>query len=220
MFVTVNGINMFYDVVGEGKPLIMVHGNGEDHSIFYRAAERLKESFRCYLLDSRDHGQSTKVSMLYYTDMAEDVARFIRRLGLEKPVFYGFSDGGIIGLILASRYPGLLDRMIISGANMDPDGVKSWLKYMLKATTLIKNDPKIKLMLEQPQLTRKDLAKIDVPVLVLAGSRDLIREAHTRRIARCIPNSTLRILLGEDHGSYIVNKTRIADLILDFCHKG
>ena len=82
---------------------------------------------------------------------------------------------------------------------------------------LFKNDPKIRMMMEQPQITERDLRKITIPVFVLAGSRDLIRESHTRRIARGIKGSKLRILIGEDHGSYIVHNTRIAYLILDFC---
>ena len=217
MYITVNGVNLYYETVGQGTPLIMVHGNGEDHSIFYEAAEVLKDRFCCYLIDSRDHGLSTKVSALNYVDMAEDIAQLIVKLGLERPVFYGFSDGGIIGLLIASRYPDLLDRMIISGANLDPDGVTSRIKYMFKIMLLFKNDPKIRMMMEQPHITWKDLGRIKIPVLVLAGSRDLIRESHTRRIARGIKNSKLRILIGEDHGSYIVHKTRIADLILDFC---
>ena len=213
MYITVNGVNLYYETVGNGTPLIMVHGNGEDHSIFYEAAAVLKDRFCCYLIDSRDHGKSTKVSTLNY----EDIVRLIMKLGLEKPVFYGFSDGGIIGLLIASKYPDLLDRMIISGANMDPDGVVSRIKYRFRIMLLFKNDPKIRMMMEQPQITERDLRKITIPVFVLAGSRDLIRESHTRRIARGIKGSKLRILIGEDHGRYIVHNTRIAYLILDFC---
>jgi pimeloyl-ACP methyl ester carboxylesterase len=217
MYITVNGVNLYYETVGHGRPLVMVHGNGEDRSIFYEAARILKDRFCCYLIDSRDHGLSTKVSTLNYVDMAEDIAQLIIKLGLESPVFYGFSDGGIIGLLIASRYPDLLGRMIISGANLDPDGVKSRIKYRLKLMLLFRNDPKIRMMMEQPHITEKDLRKIRIPVLVLAGSRDLIRESHTRRIARGIENARLRILMGEDHGSYIVHKTRIAHLIIGFC---
>ena len=56
----VNGIDLFYEVKGTGDPLLMVHGNSEDHTIFDEAAEVLKDRFTVYLVDSRDHGQSTK----------------------------------------------------------------------------------------------------------------------------------------------------------------
>ena len=56
------------------------------------------------------------MSEFHYSDMAEDVKCFIEALKLEKPVLYGFSDGGIVGLLVVSTYPGLLSRLIVSGA--------------------------------------------------------------------------------------------------------
>ena len=98
MLIHVNGIDLYYEKTGDGRPLVMSHCNSMDHKIFRRAARVLGERFTVYLVDSRGHGKSTKVKTLHYTDMAEDMAAFITALGLEKPVFYGFSDGGIVGL--------------------------------------------------------------------------------------------------------------------------
>ena len=100
VFAEVNGIRLFYETVGEGRPLVMLHGNGEDHTIFAEAAELLGERFACYLLDSRGHGQSTPVSELHYADMAEDLVAFLDELDLRDVTVYGFSDGGIITLRL------------------------------------------------------------------------------------------------------------------------
>jgi len=73
MFLNVNGISMYYEQTGAGRPLIMVHGNGEDHTIFNEAAAVLKDHFTVYAVDSRDHGLSSKVNGLHYLDMAEDL---------------------------------------------------------------------------------------------------------------------------------------------------
>lgn len=155
MNITVNDMNLYYEVTGSGDPLIMVHGNGEDHKIFDKAAEVLSKHFTCYLLDSRGHGQSRQVNEYHYEDMAEDVYQFTQALHLENITYYGFSDGGIIGLILASRHPKLLDKMIISGANTRPDAVKKWITTVFKIVNRIHRKPLFELMLTEPHITKK-----------------------------------------------------------------
>lgn len=219
MNITVNNVNLYYEVAGSGAPLVLVHGNEETHAIFDRAVPLLAEHFTCYLLDSRGHGQSQKVEEYHYEDMAEDIYQFIQALGLEHVTYYGFSDGGIIGLLLASKHPKLLDRMIISGANTRPDAVSKWLTMLFKAVNFIHKKPLFELVLKEPHISREQLQAIETPTLVLAGSKDLVFEEDTRFIAESIPHATLRILPGEGHASYIVHKTRVAELILDYCRK-
>ena len=209
----VNGIDLFYEVKGTGDPLLMVHGNSEDHTIFDEAAEVLKDRFTVYLVDSRDHGQSTKVSDLHYSDMADDLLVFLNDLDLQNVTFYGFSDGGILGLLLAQKTD-RISRLIVSGANMTPDGVKGSLKILVKFLYFSK-DSKLKMMLNEPHITAEELSSIKVPTTVIAGEKDLVRQKETEAIAAAIPGSKLRILKGEGHGSYIVHKTAIADLILE-----
>ena len=124
MYLTVNGIKLYYEKTGSGKPLIMSHCNSMDHRIFKKAAKLLSEKFTVYCPDTRDHGKSEKVGVLHYEDMAEDMRCFIEELRLEKPVFYGFSDGGITGLILASEHPELLSALVVSGASLSPESTK------------------------------------------------------------------------------------------------
>lgn len=217
MYITVNNVRLYYEVTGSGAPLVMVHGNGETHEIFDRAVPLLAEHFTCYLLDSRGHGLSQKVEEYHYEDMAEDVFQFIQALGLEHVTYYGFSDGGIIGLLLASKHPKLLDKMIISGANTRPDAVSKALTLLFKLVNFLHKKPLFALMLTEPHITAAQLEAIETPTLVLAGSKDLVCEEDTRFIAGSIPHATLRILPGEGHASYIVHRSRIAELILDYC---
>lgn len=220
MKITVNHMALFYEVVGSGDPLVMVHGNGEDHTIFDEAVKLLGQHFTCYLLDSRGHGQSQKVTEYHYADMAEDVYQFIQALQLEHVTYYGFSDGGIIGLLLAVSHPGLLDRMILSGANTRPEAVRKWLRTVFRLLNRIHRNPLFTLMLTEPHISREQLQAITVPTLVLAGSKDLVLEEDTRFIAESIPNATLKILEGEGHETYIVHKRKVAELILEYCGKG
>ncbi len=217
MNITVNNVNLYYEVAGSGAPLVMVHGNGETHAIFDKALPLLAEHFTCYLLDSRGHGQSQPVTEYHYEDMAEDVFQFIQALHLEHVTYYGFSDGGIIGLLLAGKHPKLLDKMVISGANTRPDAVVKRIVRLFKVINFLHKNPLFELMLTEPHITKEQLQAIETPTLVLAGSKDLVLEEDTRFIAESIPNATLRILPGESHTSYIVHKEKIAELILDYC---
>ena len=124
MYVTVNGVRLFYEKSGSGRPLVMSHCNSMTHKIFKSAVKVLEKHFTVYCPDTRDHGKSDKVRNLHYEDMAQDMFEFITQLGLEKPVFYGFSDGGITGILLASAHPGLLSALIVSGASLNPGSTK------------------------------------------------------------------------------------------------
>lgn len=217
MKISVNSVELHYEKTGFGPPLIMLHGNGETHKIFDKAAPLLAERFTVYCIDTRGHGRSSPVSEYHYVDMAEDIRCFIEALKLPSPVLYGFSDGGILGLLLASRYPGLLSRLIVSGASLNPDSTVNGWKRFFSAIYKLSKDPKMKLMLEEPNISAEMLGRIEIPVTVLAGSRDMIIERHTRAIAGGIKNSVLHILPGEGHGSYIVHKEKIAELILEAC---
>lgn len=216
MIIQANGIELYYEKTGEGRPLVMVHGNGEDHTIFDKAAEILREHFCCYLVDSRGHGQSTPVNVYHYEEMAADMTAFLEALDLKDVVFYGFSDGGIIGLLTAAASP-RISSLIISGTNLTPKGLKPSLRLILRGLYLAKKDPKVALMLTEPQIGDELLKSIRVPTLVLAGSRDLIRTKETRHIAETIPGAKLRILPGDGHGSYIIHSPRIGEIIRDAC---
>ena len=203
MFIGVNGIQLFYTKTGQGRPLLMVHGNGEDHTIFDEAIDVLKEHYTCYAVDSRGHGKSSPCREFHYKDMAADMIAFMTELDLTDVAFYGFSDGGIIGL-LAAMHSARITHLIVSGANF---------RLLLRGMSIGKRDPMIELMQKEPDIDPAQLSAIRVPTLVLAGSKDLIRESETRLIAESIPGARLRILKGEKHGSYIVHSTKIAAII-------
>ena len=215
MIAQVNGIELFYEKTGQGRPLVLVHGNGEDHTIFDEAVSALSSDFTCYAVDSRSHGQSTAVKELHYRDMAADMLAFLEALDLRDVVFYGFSDGGIVGLMAAPQTE-RITTLITSGANMNPTGVKLGIQLFIRFGNFLKKDPKLELMLREPHITEEQLRAIRARTLILAGSKDLVLEEETRRIAAAIPGAELRILPGEGHGSYIIHQTKIAELIADF----
>ncbi len=210
----VYGVTIHYEVLGQGRPMLMLHGNGESCAIFTEAAERLKERFTLYLIDSRGHGQSSPVSAYHYADMAQDMHDLITALQLDRPILYGFSDGGIVGLLAAIRWSKLLDALIVSGANIAPVGLGVKALFLGRKDYFKDPHPLKLLMLTEPHISTRALKKIQIPTYVLAGSNDLITLRHTKRIARAIPGSILKIFEGETHGSYIVHSAKIAEYLL------
>lgn len=213
MICETNGIKLFYEKEGSGPPLLLLHGNGEDHHIFDEVGERLAETWSVYRIDSRGHGQSGRTAELHYKDMAEDIIGFILAQKLEKPVLYGFSDGGITGLLIAILEPDLLAGLIISGANLQPRGMKPLYYWFFRIMALFSRKPELCLMLTEPDIRRSELQKIQIPVYITAGEKDMIREPHTRFLAEHIRNSRLQILDGENHSSYVVHSLKLQEII-------
>ena len=213
----VNGVRLHYSVTGNGRPVVLVHGNGEDHHLFDVEIRQLSEAgYRVYAPDSRGHGLNVPMHEYHYADMAEDIFQFIRVLGLEKPCYYGHSDGGIIGLLLELRHPDTLSRMAVSGVNLSPEGIDP--DFVAEYTEINRRapDPLITLMLTEPHIDPESLRQIRIPVLVTVGEHDLIIPAETQRIVSHLPHACQITVPGADHGSYIQGSEVMGRLLLDF----
>ena len=219
MNINVNDINLYYEIYGKGTPIILVHGNGETHQIFDVLIDKLKDNYTVYALDSRCHGKSQKTEKISYELMAQDMICFIKKLKINKPIFYGFSDGGIIGLLIAIKEPKLLSKLIVSGANLNPNGISKVILILSKIVYFITRNKLIRMMVKEPNISIKDLEKINIPTYVLAGQKDVIKEEHTRLIAENIKNSTLEIVPKENHSSYIVHSEKIYNIIKKYIDK-
>ena len=216
MYLKVNGTNLYYEQTGEGTPFLLLHGNGEDHRIFDELSRVLSHQYTVFAVDSRSHGKSSRSGGMSYDLMAEDIEAFIHALKLERPLLYGFSDGGIVGLLLASRYPALLSKLIVSGANCNPQGLKAGWRALFRLEWFFARSPLIRMMLNEPDIRPEQLARIQIPVLVLVGSRDIIKKQHTGMLAEHISHSTIKVLPHETHSSYVVHKESLYRVIKPF----
>ena len=215
--VKVNGVALHYIVKGKGRPIVLVHGNGESHELFrVQIAQLTAAGYRVYAPDSRGHGANPPLQEYHYADMAEDMYQFIRAMGLKHPAFYGHSDGGIIGLLLEILHPGTLGILAVSGTNLSPEGLDP---AFLEENTQINEedpDPLITLMLTEPHIDPKSLEKIQIPVLLTAGEYDLVLPEETRNIAAHLSRAEMVILEGEDHGSYIEDSEIMGQILIDY----
>lgn len=212
----VNGTSIFYAAEGAGKAVILLHGNGGSHNDLETTQRDLAQAgYMVYALDSRGQGANARLSEYHYKDMATDVYEFIKTKGLEKPAVFGFSDGGIIALQLEVMYPGTLGAIATGGANIFVKGalVPEFEQGFLAQPT---DEPLVKMMQNEPTMTPQDMQTIQAPSLIMSGEHDLILEDHTRLIGENIPDARVKIIPGEDHGSYICNTPKLAALLLDF----
>ena len=215
--IEVNGVSLYYEVAGEGKPVVLVHASGGDHTNFAVLTGQLaRAGYRVYALDSRGQGSNAPLKEYHYLDMAEDTYQFITGLGLEGAAYYGWSDGGIIGLLLEILHPGTLSLLAVSGANLSPEGVDSEHETVKLYAQLIESDPLVALLFREPHIEIESLGAIAVPVMVTAGEEDLVLRSHTQLIADSLPDAKLVIVEGHDHQSYIYDSEIIGELLLDF----
>lgn len=217
-YLRVNDIDLYYEEYGSGTPLVLLYGNGEDHTTFSVLGEALRHRFHIYAFDSRGHGLSSSVSEYHYADMATDIAKALETL-FDSPVdILGFSDGGVIALFLGIWFPKLIRRMIICGSNYHPYGIKQEGRIAMQQEYNETHNPLMPLMLQEPWLSQEDLHQIQCPVYVVAGENDIIEDAHTRELASFLPNSHLLIMENEDHTSYVVGSDLLSDLCESFFH--
>lgn len=207
-------ISLYYQEQGAGAPLLLLHGNGEDGTYFVHQMDAFAQHYRVIAVDTRGHGRSPRGTAPFtIRQFAEDLLDFMDALHLEKAHILGFSDGGNIALTFALRHSERVVRLILNGANLNPAGVKASVQIPILVgyhiASLFRNEKArqhaalLGLMVKEPNFSPADLAKLTVPTLVIAGTKDMIREKHTRLIADSIPNARL-VLLPGDH--FVANK--------------
>ena len=209
-------INLHYIEQGQGEPLILLHGNGESCDYFEHQIPFFASDYRVIALDTRGHGKSPRGEKPFtIVQFAEDLHDFMEEKGIEKAHLLGFSDGGNIALTFALNYPERIEKMIVDGANLFPSGVKPLYQWPIElgyhiANLFAKKSEKAKsntemlgLMVNEPHIDPADLARLTMPVLVVAGTKDMIKDKHTRLIHKSLPNAQLAILEG-DH--FVANK--------------
>ena len=209
-------IQLHYIEQGQGKPLILLHGNGENCDYFEHQIPCFAKDYRVLAIDTRGHGQSPRGEKPFtIVQFAEDLHDFMDEKAIGKAILLGFSDGGNIALTFALKYPERVDKMIVDGANLFPSGVKPIYQWPIeigyriakmfakKSEEAKKNAEMLGLMVNEPHIEPSELARLTMPILVVAGTKDMIKDKHTRLIYNSLPNAKLEIITG-DH--FVANK--------------
>jgi pimeloyl-ACP methyl ester carboxylesterase len=235
--VEVNGVQLWYASFGQGKPVILLHGGLANADYWGLQVPVLAKHRQVIVLDCRGHGRSTRDGRPYsYQQMSNDVIGLMDWLAIRKAAIVGWSDGGIIGLDLAMRYPERIEKVFAFAANTDPSGVNDsldrhpvfadYLARVQQEYACLSSTPEqygalveqISTMWKsQPHFSREQLASIQVPVWVVVGDHDeAIKREHTLNMARMIPAATLRILPNVSHFAFLQDPERFTSEVLSF----
>ena len=216
MEIKINDTVLFYEKSGTGKPLILLHGNGEDHHIFDKISVRLKKHFTVYAVDSRNHGLSGRTDKYSYTAMALDLLEFIDSLKLQEVSLIGFSDGAVAALTAVMKNKNAAEKMILLGVNLRPEDFNEKDLEAMRDEYEKSRDPLLKLMLTEPDIDIEDLKSISIPVLAAGAENDVFRQSLFFEIAEAIPGAELLIMKGHTHDSYINGSDVLYPEIIDF----
>ena len=213
----VNGIKMYYETYGSGDPLLVIHGNGQSIVDMHFQIAYFAGNYQVIVADSRGHGKSgLGTDQLTYVQMMEDYNALLDQLGFAGVNIIGWSDGGILSLLLAIHHPDKVNKMAIMGANLHPGetAIYPWTFELLQPLSdtvdemISNNDTSdnwalirqhLDLLMTQPDISVESLHGIKAPVLVMAGDKDIIRTEHSLEIFENLPQAHLAILPGQTH---------------------
>ena len=220
-YAAVNGLNMYYEVHGDGPPLLLLHGGSG--SIPDKWIPFFSPPFRVIAMEQMGHGRTADVMdrPFHYHDMAEDTVELMRQLGIESAVVVGYSDGGIIGLDMAIHHPERVTKLAVTGANSRTDGYTAENQEMMR--TFNPADLPVseayrrlspdgadhwpifigrlhRMWAVEPGLTREEMQSIKAPTLIIVGDEDIVTPEHAVEMFRTIPGAQLCVVPHSGHG--------------------
>lgn len=198
-------ISLYYTEAGTGFPLILLHGNDENHHYFDPQIHYFSRQYHVYAIDTRGHGQSPRGNAPFtLSQFADDLYDFMNEKGIEKAHILGYSDGGNIAILFALRHQERIEKLILNAANIFPTGLLPEVLASIQRQYeedcyfhRIDRMEMMRLMTDEPMLEPAQLHDILVPTLVIAGDHDLILPEHTYLIYQNLANADLRILPGD-----------------------
>ena len=225
-YAQVNGLRLYYEVSGEGPPLVLLHGGGSTiETTFGRLRPLLASSHTLIAVELQAHGHTAdRGTPTSFTQDADDVAALLETLHIARADILGFSNGGQTALQLAIRHPACVHHLVVASALTKRSGVAPGFWDGFADATLaqlpapyadafraINPDPSAlqtmfdrdaQRMLHFTDFPDADLATIAAPTLIVAADHDVPLPAHTAELAQLIPNARLLILPGM-HGTYL-----------------
>jgi pimeloyl-ACP methyl ester carboxylesterase len=225
-YAPVNGIKMYYEIHGEGEPLVLIHGGGSTiETSFGRILPLLAQHHKVIAVELQAHGHTgDRDAPESFEQDADDVAALLQDLSINNAHILGFSNGGNTAMRIAMRHPDLVNKLVIISSFYKREGMMAGFFEGMQHATIddmpkllkthylqINNDQKALLtmftkdrdrMLHFKNWNDDELRSIKAPAFLVCGDRDVITTEHTVKMSRLIPNAQLMILPGT-HGSFI-----------------
>lgn len=222
----VNGIKMYYEIHGKGKPVVLIHGGGSTiQTNFEKIIPLLAKNREVIAVELQAHGRtSDRNADLTFEQDADDIATLLKNLNIGKADFFGFSNGGTTTLQIATRHPKLVNKIILGSALAKRNGVPDWFWAFMSQAKLenmpkplqdgykkvapntdglqVMHDRDAKRMVNFKDIPDEQIKAIKFPTLIIIGDKDVILSEHALELHRQIANSELAIIPG-GHGEYI-----------------
>jgi len=238
--VEAGGLRTYYEVRGAGDPVILLHGGMCTAETFDAQADALATRYRVYVPERRGHGRTPDVAgPITYENMAGDTIAFMEAMGLQSAHLAGWSDGALVGLLVAMRRPEAVRKLVLIGQYVNIDGAREEGMALLHAFTTETFPPMFRQMYAavspdgpehfdvvfdklaplwrgDPGIALDDLAAVTAPTLVLAGDDDVLTIEHAAALARALPDAQLAIVPGTSHGLPMEKPEVVNRLLLDF----
>jgi pimeloyl-ACP methyl ester carboxylesterase len=240
-YVDIGGMKTWFDSWGSGPPLLLMHGGWATNATWEPLAPILAEHFRVLAPERRGHGHTPDVDgPITYELMAQDAIGFIERVVGGPTHLVGWSDGGIVALMVAMQRPDLVQKVVPISANFDVSGTIPEVLEGLSSTAAgdpgfaflrsayesvtpdgpehwpVVFDKMMQMVTTEPTIDPKDLGRITAPTLVVSGDDDIVSLEHTIELYRSIPGAQLSIVPGTSHLLVMEKPDAISGLIFDF----
>jgi pimeloyl-ACP methyl ester carboxylesterase len=226
MYASIHGLQLFYEVHGTGRPLMLLHGGGSTiESTFGRILPALAAHHRVVAVELQAHGRTPDIDRpLTFEQDADDAAALLGHLGIAQADVMGFSNGGTTALQMAIRHPRLLRKLVLISALYRRDGmVDGFWDGMQKASLDVMPIPLAEAflkvnpdraglqrmfdrdkarMLAFTDIDEGELRLVQAPALIVNGDADVVRTEHAVALSRLLPHGRLAILPGR-HGEAV-----------------
>ncbi|MDT4848885.1 alpha/beta fold hydrolase [Hyphomicrobiales bacterium] len=207
--VEVNGMKMYYEVSGEGEPLVVLHGAYMNIPSMGAIIPKLAETHKVYAIELQGHGRTTDIDRpITYPNLADDVAAFMDAVDLKKADVFGYSMGAAAGLQLAIRHPEKVNKLAAASVGYDAEGWQPEFKAFIPQMTVemfvgmpfaedyrkLAANPdgfpdlvkKLIQLEKEPMAWEADVKALKAPVLVIAGDADVATLEHTLALFRLL----------------------------------
>jgi pimeloyl-ACP methyl ester carboxylesterase len=232
-WVKLKDATLYYETYGSGEPVLLLHGDSQSINAFLFQIPELSKHYKVIAVDTRGQGKSIDKTTgpLNYEMFAKDMKDLLDSLHIKKTNVVGWSDGGITGLLMAIKYPEYVNKLAVTGANLEPskDAVgEKVLKEIAEQRNKWAKDTTAKgrmetrlytMMLTEPHIPVDSLKTIKAPSLIMAGENDVINLKHTELIAKSIPGATMYIFKGATHYVPVDQPNEFNKEVLDFFEK-
>ena len=239
-YIELPGVKTWYEVEGQGEPVLLLHGGFVTNETWGAQRADFAANHRVFLPERRAHGHTPDVEgRLSYHDMASDTIDFLTTVVGSSAHLVGWSDGGIVALLVAIERPELVRKIVVTGANFKPgseigpaealDALSAdapemgMFRAMYEAASPdgpehwpIVVGKMVEMYRAEPDIPIEDLERISAPTLVLVGDDDFMTLEHTVELYRAIPNSELAVVPGTSHAHFMEKPSLVNRLVLDF----